>query len=974
MYTPLYIKTENSLLNSMISIDKLIDFAKKNNIKSLTITDNNMYGVMEFYHKCLENEIKPIIGLEVIIENKKIILYCLNYDGYKNLIKIATSQSDNTLNYEFLSIHSDNLLCIVPYNSINIYLKLECIFKIIYKGYKNLEERKKLEGTNLIYINEILYLNKIDSIYYKYLVGIRDGVILEKVNYNNLNYLYTLDEIKKMYPNDLENNYKITDLCNVKLEFHLNLLPVYEFDENISSYEFLRKLSFDGLNKIFGRDIEKKYIDRLNYELDVINKMGFCNYFLVVYDYVNFAKKSGILVGPGRGSAASSLVSYCLNITTIDPIKYDLLFERFLNPERVSMPDIDIDFEYDRREEVIDYCRKKYGIKKTAPIITFGTLGAKQVIRDVARVMDIDLDIVDTLSKLLDSKQNLKENYLKNKKIKDLLNINKDLFNLYKISTKLEGLKRHKTIHAAGVVISNCDLDEVIPLDMHSDNFYITGYSMEYLEEIGLLKMDFLALKNLSIITDVIKQINASEKVNLSFDNIPLDDEEAIKIFYNGYTLGIFQFESKGMINFIKKLKPNCFDDIVSSIALFRPGPMQNIDTYIRRKHLEEKVDYIHPDLENILSSTYGIIIYQEQIMQIAVKLAGFSLGEADILRKAMSKKKSDILLSKKEDFIYRSISRGYSKEISTKIFDFILKFAEYGFNKAHSVSYAIIAYKMAYLKSHYKEYFMKSLLTYVMGSELKTKDYIYECKLTQTHLLTPDINISENEYLISNHSLRYPLSGIKGIGNSISSIIIEERKKSKYLDIFDFVKRIYGKNINEKILQILNHAGCLKSLGINEKTFDLNIDLIVNYGEIGSLLDDDSLKPVLNEVPEYSSKELMKNEFEVFGFYLSKHPVTEYKIKYNTVNLTDINNYFDKNIEIIVCIDKIKTIQTKSNEEMCFITGSDEIINIDIVLFPKIYEMYKNIKLNDILKINGKVERRFDQYQIVVNKLEIIE
>lgn len=974
MYTPLYIKTENSLLNSMISIDKLIDFAKKNNIKSLTITDNNMYGVMEFYHKCLENEIKPIIGLEVIIENKKIILYCLNYDGYKNLIKIATSQSDNTLNYEFLSSHSDNLLCIVPYNSINIYLKLECIFKIIYKGYKNLEERKKLEGTNLIYINEILYLNKIDSIYYKYLVGIRDGVILEKVNYNNLNYLYTLDEIKKMYPNDLENNYKITDLCNVKLEFHLNLLPVYEFDENISSYEFLRKLSFDGLNKIFGRDIEKKYIDRLNYELDVINKMGFCNYFLVVYDYVNFAKKSGILVGPGRGSAASSLVSYCLNITTIDPIKYDLLFERFLNPERVSMPDIDIDFEYDRREEVIDYCRKKYGIKKTAPIITFGTLGAKQVIRDVARVMDIDLDIVDTLSKLLDSKQNLKENYLKNKKIKDLLNINKALFNLYKISTKLEGLKRHKTIHAAGVVISNCDLDEVIPLDMHSDNFYITGYSMEYLEEIGLLKMDFLALKNLSIITDVIKQINASEKVNLSFDNIPLDDEEAIKIFYNGYTLGIFQFESKGMINFIKKLKPNCFDDIVSSIALFRPGPMQNIDTYIRRKHLEEKVDYIHPDLENILSSTYGIIIYQEQIMQIAVKLAGFSLGEADILRKAMSKKKSDILLSKKEDFIYRSISRGYSKEISTKIFDFILKFAEYGFNKAHSVSYAIIAYKMAYLKSHYKEYFMKSLLTYVMGSELKTKDYIYECKLTQTHLLTPDINISENEYLISNHSLRYPLSGIKGIGNSISSIIIEERKKSKYLDIFDFVKRIYGKNINEKILQILNHAGCLKSLGINEKTFDLNIDLIVNYGEIGSLLDDDSLKPVLNEVPEYSSKELMKNEFEVLGFYLSKHPVTEYKIKYNTVNLTDINNYFDKNIEIIVCIDKIKTIQTKSNEEMCFITGSDEIINIDIVLFPKIYEMYKNIKLNDILKINGKVERRFDQYQIVVNKLEIIE
>lgn len=974
MYVPLYIKTENSLLNSMISIDKLIEFAKKNNIKSLTITDNNMYGVMEFYHKCLENEIKPIIGLEVLLENRKFILYCINYDGYKNLIKIATSQSDNTLSYEFLSNHNDNLLCIVPYESVDIYTNLACIFKIIYKGYKNLDERKNLDGDNLVFINEILYLNKIDAIYYKYLIGIRDGVILEKVNYNTLNYLYTLDEVKKLYPNDLENNYKIEDLCNVKLEFHLNLLPIYKFKENISSYEFLKKLSFDGLNKIFGEHVEKKYIDRLNYELDVINKMGFCNYFLVVYDYVKFAKENGILVGPGRGSAASSLVSYCLNITTIDPIKYNLLFERFLNPERVSMPDIDIDFEYDRREEVIDYCRNKYGIKKMAPIITFGTLGAKQVIRDVARVMDIDLDIVDTLSKLIDSKLNLKENYLKSKKIKDLLNINKDLFNLYKISTKLEGLKRHKTIHAAGVVISNCDLDEVIPLDMHSDNFYITGYSMEYLEEIGLLKMDFLALKNLSIITDILKQINKYENSNLSFDNIPLNDEEAIKIFYNGYTLGIFQFESKGMINFIKKLKPNSFDDIVSSIALFRPGPMQNIDTYIKRKHLEEKIDYIHPDLKEILSSTYGIIVYQEQIMQIAVKLAGFSLGEADILRKAMSKKKSDILLSKKEEFISRSIDNGYSKEISTKIFDFILKFAEYGFNKAHSVSYAVIAYKMAYLKAHYKEYFMKSLLTYVMGSELKTKDYIYECKLIQIHLLTPDINISGNEYLISNHSLRYPLSGIKGIGTSISSIIIEERKNGEYLDIFDFVKRTYSRNISAKILQILNHAGCLKSLGINEKTFDENIDLIINYGEIGNLLDDDSLKPVLNEVSEYSNKELMRNEFEVFGFYLSKHPVTEYKIKYNTINLEEINEYFDKYIDVVVYVDKLRLIKTKNNDEMCFVTGSDEVTNIDIVLFPRVYEMYNNIKVNDILKINGKVERRFDQYQIVVNKLDILE
>ena len=975
MYTPLYIKTDNSLLSSMIKIDDLILFAKENNLKSLTITDNNMYGVMEFYHKCLDNAIKPIVGLEAKIDNYKFLIYCKNYNGYKNLIKISTALSDNSFDYVFLSKFCSDLVCIVLYDSIDIlYSKLEKLFCDIYKGYSNSNQRDSLTGSNLVYVNEILYLTKNDGVYYKYLLGIRDGHILEQVNYIDNNYLYIPSNDKY-----LENNFKINEMCNLEIVFNMDLLPIYECPDNLDSFSYLRRLSIDGLKRLFGETVSKKYIDRLKYELDIINKMGFCNYFLVVYDYVRFAKENGILVGPGRGSAAGSLVAYCLNITTIDPIKHDLLFERFLNPERISMPDIDIDFEYDRREEVIDYCRVKYGKvkdgnKRVVPIITFGTLGAKQVVRDVGRVMDIDLNIVNNLAKLLDSRLDLRKNYDQNKKISDLLKINKDLFDLYKIAIKLEGLKRHKTIHAAGIVMSRYDLDEVIPLDLHSDGLYLTGYPMEYLEKIGLLKMDFLALKNLSIITDVIKQVSNCENVILNFDDIPFNDRQAMSIFTNCYTLGIFQFESSGMMNYLHKFKADSFDDIVALLALFRPGPMQNIDTYIKRKHGELKIDYLHPDLEEILKPTYGIIVYQEQIMQIAVKLAGYSLGEADVLRKAMSKKKREVLLNEKEKFVKQSVDNGYDVGLATKVFDFILKFAEYGFNKAHSVSYGVIAYRMAYLKAHYTVYFMKSLLSSVMGSDVKTKDYLYECKLLNINLLLPDINISTSEYSIENNSLRFPLSGIKNVGETIVMTILKERENSNFKDIFDFVKRVYGKNINSKTIQSLNHAGCFLSLGLNEKTVDNNLDLIINYGEIGELLDDDSLKPVLSITEEYSNKEIMKNELEVFGFYLSKHPVTEYKLRYKTIDLSHIKDYFDKYVDVIVYVDRIRMVKTKDNNNMCFLTGSDEVTNLDIVLFPKIYEQYNNISVGDILKINGKVEKRFDQYQLVVRSIQNME
>ena len=673
---------------------------------------------------------------------------------------------------------------------------------------------------------------------------------------------------------------------------------------------------------------------------------------LIVWDYVNFAKQNNILVGPGRGSAAGSLVSFCLGITTIDPIKYDLFFERFLNPERISMPDIDIDFEYTKRDEVINYCIKKYGIKKVAPIITFGTLGSKQVIRDVGKILNIDIKVIDKITKSLDSKLNLINNY---PNVKHYLTTDK-LKMLYKIALKLEGLKRHTSVHAAGVVMSKYDLDEIIPLSYH-DNLYTTGYSMEFLENLGLLKMDFLALKNLTLINNIL------EEINIKFNDIPLDDKDTYKLFNDVDTIGIFQFESQGMMNLLKKFKINSFDDIVAVIALFRPGPMSNIDSYIKRKNNLEKIDYIDDSLIPILKYTYGIIVYQEQIMQIANVMANYSYAEADILRKAMSKKQETVLLKEKDKFINQSILNGYDKNVAIKVYDLILKFASFGFNKAHSVSYAMISYKMAYLKVHYRNIFMRNLLSMAIGSEIKTKEYINMCKIK---ILKPDINISDNDYIIKDNYIVYPLNNIKNIGNTTASIIISERNKGQFKDIFDFISRC---NLNKNVLDSLNKAGCFEKF-INQKTFDYNIDALLNYSELGSLLED-SLKPELINVKEYDKKQLLQREYEVFGTYLSEHPVTIVKKKYNAINLDDIKNYYNKNITAVICIENVKKIKTKSDKDMYFITGSDETNILEFILFSSIN---CDIIIGSVYILNGRVEKRYDKYQVIINKIKKVD
>lgn len=972
-YIPLNVKTDNSLLHSIIKIPDLIETSKKLDIKTLTISDTSMYGIMDFYHLCKKNNIKPILGLEVKTKDFNIVLYAQNDEGYHNLIKISTLITEKSIEINDLIRFADNLVCILPFDYYKFYSELSKYYRYIYVSYKNIIEKDQIDKPAL-YMNEILYFKNNENDYIKYLAGIQTGKTFDLIetDYTNKSLEYDIQCSNKIQ--DEKNLEEFNNLCNVEIKFNDNLLPIYDCPDNYDAFSYLKYLCMEGLKTKFGNVVNRKYVDRLKYELKIINEMGFCNYFLIVWDYIKYAKENGILVGPGRGSAAGSLVSYCLNITTIDPIEYNLLFERFLNPERITMPDIDIDFEYNRREEVIKYCINKYGVKRVAPIITFGTMGAKQIIRDIGRVLDLELSLIDNICKMIDSHLTLSDNYSKNIKLQKYINNSPALTKLYKVSTRLEGIKRHTSTHAAGIIMAYKDLDEIIPLEKQ-ETYYLSGYSMEYLEEIGLLKMDFLALKNLTLINNVIIDINSSLNMNLTFDTIPLGDEKALTVFTSVNTLGIFQFESSGMMNFLRKFKPNTFEDIFAALALFRPGPMNNIDSYIRRKHGMETINYLHPNLEAILKPTYGIIIYQEQIMQIANVMASYSFAEADLLRRAMSKKKEEILLKERDKFVERSINNGYLEVLAKEVYDLILKFASYGFNRAHSVAYAMIAYKMAYLKAYYPMFFMKHLLSMVIGSEIKTKEYIYESKTNNINILKPDINFSFEDYVVEKDGIRYPLSNIKNLGIAAVRMIIDEREKGLYKDIYDFISRTYGKAINKKTIESLIDTGCFDNFEINKRTLYENLDVIINYAElIKDVGIEYALKPEITFVSEFSYQELMNIEKKTFGFYLTKHPITEYKLKYqNQIDLSNIDYFFDKTVTLIVLIEKKKEIDTKNNKKMLFLTISDENSMLDGILFPDVYEKYNNINSGDIVKIRGKVEKRFDKLQLVVNSIEKI-
>lgn len=978
MYIPLFNKSNYSLLSSLLKIDDIIKYAKNNNISSISLTDVNMYGTMEFIKKCRDNDIKAIIGLNVILEKYNIILLATSYQGYKSLIKLSTIQNEKVVEEADLTSYKNDLICLLPFEYKENMQNLKKIYTNLYLGYKNKKEELEalLLTTDIVFLRQNLYLNKTDSTYLPYLYRIRDGkTISEETDYDIDDHELNIENILELTDNKgLINTIKIADSCNLVFPKATNLLPIYECDDPA---KYLFELCKAGLTKRCNREIPQEYKSRLTYELKVINEMGFSNYFLVVYDFIKFAKKNKILVGPGRGSAAGSLVAYSLGITDIDPLKYDLLFERFLNPERKTMPDIDTDFPDNRRDEVIEYVIKKYGKKRVSGIVTFGTLSAKQVIRDVSRVLNIPGYKVDSLSKFIPgfTKDKLKDFYEKNAAFRSRIDSDTSLTEMYKIALKLEGFPRHTSSHAAGIVMSRVDLDEVVPLTV-GDNMYLTSYSMEYLEDLGLLKMDFLGLKNLTIIDNILTDIKNETGTVIDFSKIPLDDKETIKIFEEANTSGIFQFESTGMRNFLRRLKPNSFEDIFAAIALFRPGAAINIDSYIRRKHGEEKIEYLDPSLENITKNTYGILVYQEQIMQVARLYANYTYGEADILRRAMSKKKIDLLKNEEEKFISKSVAAGHDKEKAKSIFNLILNFAGYGFNRSHSVAYSIIAYKMAYLKCHYKTIFFANLLTNVIGSESKTHEYIMEAKANKIEVLKPTINDSGNRYLVKDNKIIYPLSNIKSIGTVVTKSIEDAKNNQNFTDIYDCFSRLYINGIGKKTFEVLIYANVFKEFNYNRATLIYNLDSLFNYAELTKDIDPSLvMKPEIEIQKEYRSDFLLEKEKDVFGFYLSSHPTNLLK-KDNPycIPLNEIEKYFSKKVDTLILVDKIKTINTKTGEKMAFLTGSDETSTMEYTLFPRTYNEYSDIKKGDLLKVRGTVEKRLNQYQIIVEKIRNLQ
>ena len=978
MYIPLWNKSNYTLLSSLLKIDDIIAYAKDHTIPSIAISDSNMFGTMEFIKKCEKAGIKPIIGLEIRTSKGIIVIYAKDYKGYQTLIKLSTIQNEREVTKEDITKYYKNIIAIIPYEDRDTIQEYQEIIDDIYLGYKTKKEEKEclVLTKNIVFFRENLYKEQKEQELLPYLYRIRDGkTILDDIDYDSKNHELNILSLEELTSNQgITNTLNIAEKCNLEFPPVKNLLPIYPC-ENPKKYLF--ELCKAGLKKRLGGTIPDPYKERLVYELKVINDMGFPNYFLIVYDFIKYAKKNKILVGPGRGSAAGSLVAYSLGITDIDPIKYDLLFERFLNPERKTMPDIDTDFPDDKRELVIDYVKNKYGEKRVSGIITFGTMAAKQVIRDVSRVLNIPLYKVDALCKFIPaaSKDTLKEIYEKNQTFKTRIESDTILSNMFQIALKLEGFPRHTSQHAAGIVMSQVDLDEVIPL-IKMDNMYLTSFSMEYLEDLGLLKMDFLVIKNLTLIDNILKDIYEIEGKEIDFNKIPLDDKETLKLFETGNTCGIFQFESSGMRNFLRKLRPNSIEDIFAAIALFRPGAAVNIDSYIRRKHKEEKVEYLDPTLESITKNTYGILIYQEQIMQVANIYAGYSLGEADILRRAMSKKKVDLLKAEEDKFIKKSIEKGHKEEQAKIIFDLILNFAGYGFNKSHSVVYSVVAYKMAYLKCYYKTIFFANLLTNVIGSETKTNEYILEAKKNEIEIVKPTINNSDSRYIVEDNKIIYPISNIKSIGVVVTNQIKKTKVEGPFIDIFDCFSRLYINGIGKKTFETLIYADVFKEFRYNRQTLIENLDGLFNYAELTKDIDPSLvMKPEIEIKKEYEDTYLLEKEKEAFGFYLSSHPVTVYqKDNPNCITINEIDKYYNKIIDTLLLVEKIKIINTKKGDKMAFITGSDTTGSKEFIVFPKVLNGYDHIQKGNIIKVRGKVEKRIDEIQVIVERIRILQ
>ena len=1057
-FTHLHVHTEYSLLDGSNKIKEYVNRVKELGMTAAAITDHGvMFGVIEFYRAARAAGINPVLGCEVYVapgsrfdkeavgrdEDRyyHLVLLAENNTGYSNLMKIVSRGFTEgyyykpRVDYEVLEQYHEGIIalsaCLAGEVQKNLLrglydegrkaaLRYEKIFgkgnffleiqdhgipeqSIVNQQLLRLAEET---GIELVATNDVHYTYAEDEKPHDILLCLQTGKKLadeDRMRYEGGQYyVKSKEEMAALFPyalQALENTQKIADRCHVEIEFGVTKLPKFDVPDGFTSWEYLNKLCFDGLEKRYGEP-GQELVDRLNYELGVIKNMGYVDYFLIVWDFIHFARENGIMVGPGRGSAAGSIVAYTLGITNIDPIRYQLLFERFLNPERVSMPDIDVDFCFERRQEVIDYVVRKYGKDQVAQIVTFGTLQARGVIRDVGRVMDLPYAFVDSISKMVPKELNITlDKALKmNPELKKLYDENPQVKELIDMSKRLEGLPRHTSMHAAGVVICQKNVDEFVPLALGADNTVITQFTMTTLEELGLLKMDFLGLRTLTVIQDAINLVEESTGERIIPEELDYNDPAVMELLGSGKTDGVFQLESAGMKSFMKELKPQSLEDIIAGISLYRPGPMDFIPQYIKGKNHPELITYDCPQLEPILEPTYGCIVYQEQVMQIVRDLAGYTLGRSDLLRRAMSKKKADVMQRERQNFVYGNpeenvpgcVANGISEEIANKIYNEMIDFAKYAFNKSHAAAYAVVAYQTAYLKYYHPVEYMAALMTSVIDNPGKVAEYIYSCRQMGIKILPPDINRGVGNFSVDNGNIRYGLAAIKSIGRPVIESIIEERKmRGEFKNLKDFMERLSGKEVNKRTVENFIKSGAFDSLkGTRKQLMMIYIRVMdqVNQEKKYSMTGQMSLFDIVDEeqkkefeitmpdVGEYQKETLLAFEKEVLGVYLSGHPLEEYEEKWrNNISTTTQDFQLDEETgvtkvrdgakEIIGGMITSKTIKyTKKNQTMAFITIEDLMGTVEVVIFPRDYEKNQQYLQEDSkVFVKGRVSEEDD-------------
>ncbi len=1033
-FVHLNLHTEYSLSEGVNSIDSFLARAKELGMTSLAVTDYaNMFCAVEFYQKAKKIGIKPIIGLELPIFNKdeqnifNLTLLAKNYNGYKNLVKLASELYKNNenrelkINKEILKEHSQDLIVLSSsingeigkailtdssdekidkiineyieiFSKENFYLEIQANelseTKIINDRFYDLAEFYNLE---LVATNNVYYVDRDGYELQDIIICIQSGLkVKEKSRKRAISkelYLKSKDEMKRFlgekFEKAIENANYIADLCNVEISFGNLQFPYYEVPSEYSGMdEYLKTICHTNIKKLYKEDLTKDILDRLEYELSVIIKMGYSGYFIVVWDFISYAKRRGIPVGPGRGSAAGSLVAYCLGITMIDPIRYNLLFERFLNPERISMPDIDIDICRERRDELIDYVVHKYGRERVAHIITFGRMKARAAIRDIGRVLDIDLKKIDRLSKLVSSFQTLEKTLKENVEVAKLYTTDIELQKVIDLSIRIENKIRHVSTHAAGILITKEDLDRTVPIYLdEKEGVIATQYQMKELEDLGLLKIDFLGLKNLSNIQRTIDYIKKYKNIDIELYKIPLDDKKVFEMLSQGDSTGVFQLESPGIRKIMKRLKPNKLEDIVALLALYRPGPLQSgmVDDFINRKNGKEKIEYPHKNLEIILKETYGVILYQEQVMKIASYMANYSLGEADLLRRAMGKKNFAIMRENREKFIQRAVENNYTEEKADEIFELIDKFAGYGFNKSHSVAYAMISYWTAYLKAHYPAFYFAAVMTSEISETGDVAYYFNDAKEHRISIYPPNVNTPSAYFEIKNDGISYSLAAIKNLGLNLAKKIVEDYEKhGSYTKLDEFVLRNKKNGMNKRALEALILSGALDELEGNRKEKFLSIDKVLDFVSKAPKTDEIQQmnlfgaasktinKFALTNSDDFNLDEKLTKEKEFLGFYLSSHPLDKYKdivTAFSINKLSEIDIEETKVLKTFGTIMGLKKLLTKKDEQMALfsILCYDRVISC--IAFPKIYEKFlEEIIEKKTVYLEGKIQ--IDEYK----------